>query len=127
MGKYGWSKEEQDKMLEAKKKRNLVRVFRELKSPTPLMKKAQRLYREKRVTMVSAQGGFLHFEVQSINGKERYDVHRTAGDDWTVLHKYKDNGEYQSVTRVIHQPEKSAYILACMIWLRGDGNEEGKI
>lgn len=122
MGMYGWSRKEQD---EQRVKPFVIESTR----TTATMKKALRLYNEGRVSCISAVGGHLEFEVKNFRN-EYHRVNRTRTGDWTAFHRYRGEEKgtnFKSVTRAIHDPCKSAYITACLLWLRGDDRKEVKL
>jgi hypothetical protein len=117
--RFGYSKEELDK----RPKKNWVKLmglnpYSKSYKSTWIERKARRLLSGGNVSLVEAKGGFLTFEIKSLIRNDYYIATRTRLKKWTIIHHYKDkDGVKQSVMRVFHKPESSAYLLACIKYL----------
>ena len=124
MGKYGWSKEEQDKILEEKKKRgnniNPAILEKEHRRIRRLEMKGRELLNNGNVSLVEGEKGYLTFEVKSLHSKERYIIHRDGLENWSGLYTFRDKktGKKLDVMQLVKDPNKSAYIKACEMWLK---------
>jgi hypothetical protein len=114
MGKYGWSREEQDLLRKDK-----IKIFtQKIPVVNTIERRAKQLLLKDNVRLVSAQKGYLTFEVKDLRKNIIYNVTRTNKGEWSAFHKPKE--DFKGVLRqmeVIHNPKKSVPITACILWL----------
>jgi hypothetical protein len=124
MGQFGWSKEELDKIEERKKKQMAIKhypnhLFLEEKRLRSLDMKARRVLNSGYVSLISGEKGYLSFEVRSIRNKERYYLNRDRYGNWSGLYTFRDkNGKKLDIMQIVNNPDKSAYIKACQMWIQ---------
>jgi hypothetical protein len=130
---HGWSKEELESIDKSKRlSRSLENdpsyLKKEEKRIRDLQLKARRILNNGNVILVSGDRGYLSFEVKSLNNKDRYLLNRDRFNNWSGLYTYKDKlGRKLDVMRLVNNPDHSAYIQACEMWLKeykeGDVND----